>query len=206
MHETAHVNLTRRFGFAEAFAFVLHNGQRRKGNGVPYHAHLMAVTATVLDHGGDEDTAIAALLHDAVEDQGGRRILETIHERYGKHVADMVLAVSDCVEAPKPAWAKRKAHYVARLADAPPGAKLIAAADKLHNLRCTVADVRTSGRSAMLKFNAPAADIVAYYDACLVAVADGIPPALLMELGWTLAELRMLLALPEPVPFPRATP
>ncbi|MEO8486222.1 MAG: HD domain-containing protein [Betaproteobacteria bacterium] len=204
MRNASHVDLTQRFGFASAFALTLHNGQRRKGSGVPYYAHLMAVAASVLDHGGDEDMAIAALLHDAVEDQGGRRILEMIRERYGKGVADIVLAVSDCVEAPKPPWAKRKADYIARLVHASVGAKLVAAADKLHNLRCTVADVRSDGVSAMLKFNAPAADIVAYYDACIAAVADGIPATLRSELDWTLAELRMLLAMPRPVPFPHA--
>lgn len=205
MPASAPVDLTQRFGFAQTFAFTLHNGQRRKGGGVPYFAHLLAVTATVLDHGGDEDAAIAAMLHDAVEDQGGRRILDEIARRYGKRVADLVVAVSDCVDPPKPPWSTRKAAYLERLAGAPSAAKLVAAADKLHNLRCTVNDVRVRGPSAMLAFNAPAPHIVAFYDACLVAVADGVPPALLVELRWALAELRMLLSLPAPAPFPRAT-
>lgn len=201
MSSAPRTDLTQRLGFAVSFALTLHNGQRRKGNDVPYFAHLMAVTATVLDFGGDEDAAIAAILHDAVEDQGGRRILALIDERYGKRVAGLVLAVSDCVEPPKPPWARRKAAYLARLARAVPEAKLIAAADKLHNLRCTVADVRVQGPAAMLKFNAPAGDIVAYYDACLHAVRDAIAPPLAYELDATLAELRMLLALPAPTAF-----
>ena len=198
MPEIRHVDLTQRFALAEAHAFALHTGQRRKGNGVPYYAHLMAVTATVLDFGGDEDVAIAAMLHDAVEDQGGARTAGEIEARYGRRIAEIVLAVSDCVEAPKPPWAKRKAAYVARLSASTRDAKLVAAADKLHNLRCTVADVRAQGRSAMLKFNAPPADVLAYYDACLAAVRDGVPQALAAELDRALAELRTLLAMPGP--------
>jgi GTP pyrophosphokinase len=189
MGETPRIDLTQRFEFASAFAFTLHDGQRRKGNGVPYYAHLMAVAATVLDFGGDEDTAIAAMLHDAVE-----------------RIAAIVLAVSDCVGEPKPPWPARKAAYVARLAVAPPAAKLVAAADKLHNLRCTVADVRAHGDAAMLKFNAPSADILAYYDGCLAAVRDGVPSALAAELERTLAELRALVAAPAPSPFAPAAP
>lgn len=204
MRETRDVDLTHRFGFASTFAFTLHKGQRRKGNGIPYYAHLMAVAATVLDFGGDEDTAIAAMLHDAVEDQGGVRALKQIESRYGERVAAIVLAVSDCVEAPKPPWAKRKAAYVARLAVASPAAKLVAAADKLHNLRCTVADVRAQGNAAMLKFNAPAADVLAYYDGCLDAVREGVPPALAAALDGTLAELRALLAMPATSTFASA--
>lgn len=200
------VDLTRRFGFAEAFAFTLHNGQRRKGNGVPYYAHLMAVTATVLDFGGSEDAAIAAMLHDAVEDQGGSRILREIEARYGKHVAQVVLTVSDCVDPPKPPWSRRKADYVKRLAAGSRDAKIVAAADKLHNLRCTVADVREQGPAAMLKFNAPAVDLVAYYGACIGAVAGDIPKGLLEALDWTLAELRMLLSLPQPSAFRSGAP
>lgn len=207
MGETPRIDLTQRFEFASAFAFTLHDGQRRKGNGVPYYAHLMAVAATVLDFGGDEDTAIAAMLHDAVEDQGGARTLTEIEARYGERIAAIVLAVSDCVGEPKPPWPARKAAYVARLAVAPPAAKLVAAADKLHNLRCTVADVRAHGDAAMLKFNAPSADILAYYDGCLAAVRDGVPPALATELERRLAELRALVAAPAPLlPFAPAAP
>lgn len=206
MEAPCHVDLTRRFGFASTFAFTLHNGQRRKGSGVPYCAHLMAVAATVLDFGGDEDAAIAAMLHDAVEDQGGARILKEIESRYGKRVAAIVFAVSDCVEAPKPPWARRKRAYLARLAGASREAKLVAAADKLHNLRCTIADVRAQGSAAMLKFNAPVVDLLAYYDGCLAAVRDGVPAGLATELDWALAELRALLALPGRPGFAAARP
>lgn len=206
MNSPSQVDLTKRFGFAESFAYVLHAGQRRKGNGVPYYAHLMAVTATVLDFGGSEDAAIAAMLHDAVEDQGGSRILREIEARYGKHVAQVVSTVSDSVDPPKPPWARRKAAYVTRLTAGSRDAKLVAAADKLHNLRCTVADVREQGPDAMLKFNAPAGEIVAYYVACIGAVAGAIPKALLAALEWELAELRMLLALPAPAAFRLSAP
>ena len=196
MKDRHHVHLTQRFAFANTFAFTLHDGQRRKDSGVPYYAHLMAVTATVLDFGGDEDTAMAAVLHDAVEDQGGARILKEIEDRCGARVAGIVLEVSDSVETPKAPWPKRKTAYLARLAGASREAKLVAAADKLHNLRCTIADVRAQGSAAMLKFNAPADDLLAYYDGCLAAVRDGVPAGLAIELDRVLAELRALLALP----------
>ena len=192
-------DLTMRFGYALGYALWLHRHQRRKGADVPYFSHLMAVASTVLDFGGSEEAAMAAVLHDAVEDQGGRDTLEAIRERCGERVAALVLTLSDAVDGPpKAPWARRKADYVARLAFAAPDAKLVAAADKLHNLRCSVADVRSTGRRAMDKFNAPAADVVAYYAACIAAVREAIPAALAAELDWTLAELAMLLALPAP--------
>ena len=196
MEDRRHVDLAQRFAFANTFAFTLHEGQRRKGGGVPYYARPMAVTATVLDFGGDEDTAIAALRHDAVEDRSGARILEEIEDRRGTRVAGIVLEVSDCVETPKAPWPKRKAAHLARPAGASREAKLVAATDRLHNLRCAIADVRARGSAAMLTFNAPAADLLAYYEGCLAAVRDGVPAALAIELDRTLAELRVLLALP----------
>lgn len=190
------VDLTTRFGYAIAYAFHLHAGQRRKGGDVPYFAHLLAVAATVLDHGGSEDAAIAAVLHDAVEDQGGAATLAEIQRRYGKPVSSMVDVLSDTMVDPKPAWHARKVAYIGRIAVADAATKLVCAADKLHNLRCTVADVRRTGPSAMLKFSAPPADTVAYYDACIAAVRRDVPKPLVDELDWTLAALKTLLALP----------
>jgi len=186
----------KRFGHATLYAIYTHAGQRRKGGDVPYAAHLFAVAATVLDHGGDEDTAIAALLHDAVEDQGGRPKLEAIRHKFGARVATIVETLSDAMGEPKPPWRVRKIAYIGRLAVADAATKLVCAADKLHNLRCTVADVRRDGPSAMLKFSAPPADTIAYYDACVAAVRRGVPRALVEELDAKLAELKMLLALP----------
>jgi len=190
--------LSMRFNYALNHAFNLHRKQWRKESGVPYYSHLMAVASIVLDYGGDEDTAIAALLHDAVEDQGGMATHDAIRERCGERVASLVLALSDSVVAgePKAPWEGRKAAYLARLRASAADVKLIAAADKLHNLRCTVADVRVSGRKAMAKFNAPADRIVAYYAACIAAIRDALPMPLAFELDGALDELTMLLALP----------
>jgi (p)ppGpp synthase/HD superfamily hydrolase len=200
----AGTELTMRFGYALRYALWLHRDQRRKASDVPYFSHLMAVASTVLDFGGGEDAAIAAMLHDAVEDQGGRATLDAIRERCGERVAALVSTLSDHVDgATKAAWAVRKSDYLARLTLASRDAKLVAAADKLHNLRCTVADLRSAGPRAMDKFNAPARDVVAFHAACIATVRDALPKALVDELDWTLAELRMLLALP--APGPRAT-
>lgn len=185
-----------RFDAAIVFAHALHRDQRRKGRGVPYLGHLLAVAATVIDYGGDEEAAIAALLHDAVEDQGGMATLARIRERFGDRVAEVVLGVSDSTGEPKRPWVDRKVDYIIRVLEGSPRTKLVAAADKLHNLRCTVADVRSDGPRAMLKFSAPAGEVLDYYDGCLRAVRGGVPEGLAAELGWALAELRMLLAMP----------
>jgi len=100
--------LTRRFDLALQFASGLHHSQCRKGTPVPYISHLMAVSALVLEAGGDEDLAIAALLHDAVEDQGGPPTLETIRRMFGDRVADVVMECSDTDREPKPPWRERK--------------------------------------------------------------------------------------------------
>ncbi len=120
---------------AMLLAFELHENQRRKCSGAPYVTHLMAVAALVGEHGGDEDQFIAALLHDAVEDQGGKPVLERIRDKFGTLVADLVWACSDAWTEPKPRWEERKAAHIARIPDSPKGARLILAADKLHNLR-----------------------------------------------------------------------
>ena len=191
--------LTMRFGCALRHALWLHRDQRRKASDVPYFSHLMAVASIVLDFGGGEDAAIAAVLHDAVEDQGGEATLAAIRERYGGEVAAIVKTLSDHVDgATKAPWAHRKDGYLVRLVFASRDAKLVAAADKLHNLRCTVADVRAHGPRAMERFSAPAPDIVAYYAACIAAVRKALPATLVAELDGTLAELRRLLALPAP--------
>lgn len=192
------VDLTPRFGGACAFAQTVHARQRRKMSGVPYLAHLLAVAATVLDHGGDEDTAIAALLHDAPEDQGGRAMLAEIRRHWGPRVADIVRTVSDTFDDPKPDWAPRKRAYVAQVAAGSREAKLVCAADKLHNLRCTLADVRAAGPGAMRKFSASPRAVVGYYDACLAAVRADVPFALVAELDATLAALRAALGLARP--------
>jgi len=166
--------LTDRFGEAFTFAEGLHRAQRRKGTDIPYVSHLMAVAALVLEHGGDEDQAIAALLHDAVEDQGGLETLQEIRSRFGARVAQLVMSCTDGVAregAPKPPWRERKLAYVEKLSTLAPEAALIITCDKIHNLSCLIADVQREGPSTLARFNRPAS-LAWYYE----AVAAGLEP------------------------------
>ena len=140
--------LTRRFDLALQFASGLHFEQRRKGTEIPYIAHLLAVCSFVLEAGGDEDQAIAALMHDAVEDQGGLSTLSTIRQLFGDRVANAVDSCSDStVSDPtkKLDWRERKTKYLEHLRSASSDALLVAAADKLHNARAMLCDARNMG-------------------------------------------------------------
>ncbi len=155
--------LTGRFVEAVEFAVAAHAAQARKGTTVPYVAHLLAVASLVLEHGGDEATAIAALLHDAPEDQGGRPMLERIRARFGPRVADIVETCSDTFEQPKPAWRARKEQYLAQLAAADVATCLVGAADKLHNARSIREGLRAEGAAIWTRFNAPPDALCWYY-------------------------------------------
>lgn len=144
--------LTSRFTDALVYATELHATQTRKISGEPYVAHLLAVTAIVLEHGGDEDTAIAALLHDAIEDQGGRATRAEIARRFGEPVAAIVEGCSDTDISPKPPWRERKEAYLAHLRSAPANVRLISAADKLHNVRSMTRDYRRLGEDLWTHF------------------------------------------------------
>ncbi len=139
------MNLSPRFESALSYAAVIHAHQQRKGTGIPYLAHLLAVTSIALEHGATEDEAIAALLHDAGEDAGGRGRIEDIRQRFGDAVADIVQGCTDTEVTPKPPWRKRKEDYIAHLADASPSTLLVSAADKLHNARAILSDLRVHG-------------------------------------------------------------
>ncbi len=137
--------LTQRFSSALEFASVVHSTQVRKGTSIPYLAHLLAVASLVIEHGGDEDTAIAALLHDAAEDCGGLPMLAQVRARFGEEVATVVSGCSDTFEEQKPDYAQRKTQYVEHLVEsATPAACLVSAADKLHNGRSILHDLRSA--------------------------------------------------------------
>lgn len=169
--------LSPKFALALQFANEIHGAQLRKGVGAPYISHLMAVSALVLEHGGNETEAIAALLHDAAEDCGGRPMLETVRVMFGDAVAEIVEACTDTMEEPKPAWRPRKEAYVAHLAGASPSIKLVAGCDKLHNLQTTLRDLR-AGQPANYwsRFTAGADSQTWYYGECGKALA-GSPVA-----------------------------
>lgn len=155
--------LSELFGQALLFAFELHNQQQRKGNQTPYIAHLLGVTSLVLEDGGDEDEAIAALLHDAPEDQGGLEILQEICRRFGENVADIVDGCTDTYETPKPRWRQRKEQYLAHLRTASPSIRRVSLADKLHNARTILVDLRSQGAQVWLRFNGGEAGSLWYY-------------------------------------------
>ena len=111
--------LTKRFDDAFHYAHSLHHNQTRKGTSIPYISHLMSVAALVIEHGGSEDQAIAALLHDAAEDQGGAETLAEIRKRFGDSVADIVSDCTDSWTDPKPDWLPRKEAYLASLSKKP---------------------------------------------------------------------------------------
>jgi (p)ppGpp synthase/HD superfamily hydrolase len=173
--------LSERFDEALLFASRHHREQLRKGSRVPYMTHLMSVSALVMEHGGSEDQAIAALLHDAVEDapagQGGALLAE-IGSRFGNAVADIVQACSDGLDADgnrSGSWPERKRPYVAGLAHKPLDALLVTAADKTHNGLCIAADVRRYGQVFWSTFNASRDELLWYYTSVERAVAERLP-------------------------------
>lgn len=194
--------LTHRFDDAFVLASGLHRDQKRKGTQTPYVSHLMAVASIALEHGADEDEAIAALLHDAVEDQGGPATLQLIRQRFGDNVAHIVHACSDTDETPKPPWRERKERYIAHAREACASVRLVSTADKLHNARAILADYRTHGAGLWSRFNAGGRDDVLWYYRSLVTafgMAVGNEPvdtarasqygALLRELDIVVTEL-----------------
>jgi len=158
-----HPALTDRFAQAFAFASVVHASQTRKGTATPYLSHLMGVASLVLEHGADEDTAIAALLHDAPEDQGGYAMLAQIKARFGDRVAHIVQGCTDTFEKKKPAWRKRKEDYIAHLEQADGATCLVSVADKLHNARSILHDLRQVGVEVFERFSASQEQTGWYY-------------------------------------------
>src|SRR6478736_1779941 len=147
---------SKRYREALEVSAKLHRQQTRKGTSVPYLAHLLHVSALVWEAGGDEDQAIAALLHDTIEDQGGPKTLEKIRERFGKRVVRIVWDCSDH-EGPKPKapWIERKRRHVESLAGVRDDSLVVVAADKVHNVESIVSELQSSGRMVWSRFNAP---------------------------------------------------
>ena len=150
---TASPRLGPKFQEALAYAAELHNTQTRKASDVPYVGHLLSVAGLVIEADGTETEAIAALLHDAAEDQGGEATLADIEERFGATVASIVEECSDTVVTPKPPWRQRKEQYIAHLDEASDSAILVSIADKLDNARAILRDLRRHGPSLWQRFN-----------------------------------------------------
>ncbi len=170
--------LSARFDEALVLACTLHRAQTRKASGVPYVAHLLGVASLVLEEGGDEDMAIAALLHDAAEDQGGEETLAEISAAFGAEVARWVRQASDSFARPKPEWETRKRHHLERIPAADREAQLIMLADKVHNARSILADHARVGSEVWDRFSVPRERTMWYYETLLKVFERGLSPVL----------------------------
>lgn len=186
--------LGERFDQAFLFASALHRSQLRKTTSVPYLSHLLAVTSLVLEHGGDEDEAIAALLHDAVEDQGGLPTLEQIRSRFGERVAEIVKGCTDAWTKPKPPWLERKRAYLEHLRTASSSVRLVSAADKLHNARSVLKDYLAIGEALWSRFNSGRDQQLWYYRALADTFSEVGPAPLACSLERVVGELERLVA------------
>lgn len=181
-----------RFDEALVLASSLHRTQVRKASGVPYISHLLAVTSLVLDEGGSEDVAIAALLHDAAEDQGGEATLAGIAAAFGPEVARWVRQASDTFELPKPEWEARKQHHLAAIPMADPEARLIMLADKVHNARSIVADYARVGSEVWERFSVPRESTLWYYESLLDVFERDLSPVLYGALSEFVSRMKEL--------------
>jgi (p)ppGpp synthase/HD superfamily hydrolase len=181
--------LGERFEDALRFAAVTHRTQARKGSGIPYVGHLLGVCSLVIEDGGSEDEAIAALLHDAAEDQGGERMLAEIRTRFGDHVADIVAACSDTFETPKPPWQQRKQIYIDHLDRQPEAVLRVSLADKLFNARAVLRDYLLVGDDVWSRFRAGRDGQLWYYRQLADRFAKLLPGRMAVELAEVVDEL-----------------
>ena len=188
------IKLGSRFNEALQYATELHAGQVRKVGGEPYAAHLLAVAAIALEYGANEDEAIAALLHDAIEDQGGAVVGEKIRNRFGKEVAEIVEGCSDANTTPKPPWQDRKEAFLTRLEDASPSIRLVVAADKLHNVRSLLRGFRQQGQAIWKQFKGGREKTLWYYRAVVETLKRSGTTPLVEELDRAVTELEGLAA------------
>jgi (p)ppGpp synthase/HD superfamily hydrolase len=186
-----------KFERALIYASRLHKDQVRKGTSTPYITHLLAVASIVGENGGTEDEVVAALLHDAPEDQGGEATLREIRARFGDEVAEIVEDCTDTYEDPKPPWRERKERYLAHLASASDSVRLVSSADKLHNARTVLSDYRLLGEDLWTRFNGKKEGTLWYYRA-IVDTLPGKGP-IVEELDRVVAELEALSDRPNPL-------
>jgi GTP pyrophosphokinase len=193
MVTTDRPKLSARFDQAFAYASHLHAAQTRKGSRTPYIAHLLGVASLVLEDGGSEDEAIAALLHDTVEDHPREgHTAEEIRMLFGERVLRIVLACTDTFGHPKPPWRKRKVAHLKHLAKAPSDVRRVAAADKLHNARAVLHDYRHQGEWLWRRFTAGRKDQLWYYRSLVEVLRKGRRPGpLVRELERVVVELEV---------------
>jgi hypothetical protein len=183
--------LTSKFDDALQFASQLHREQARKNTQIPYISHPLAVASLVLEHGGTETQAIAALLHDVVEDCGGYDLLTAIEQRFGKEVAEIVCACSDSfTTGPKPEWKERRKSHLKHLREAKDSVMLVTAADKLHNLTSILHDLRREGQEFWDRFNAGPDQQMWYYEAMIQMLKERLHNPVVGRLEDTLSDVQ----------------
>ena len=189
------MKLSKQFVDALAYAANLHADQVRKGDGnIPYISHLLGVTSIVLEYGGNEEQAIAALLHDAVEDQGGMPQLENIRQQFGEAVAQIVADCTDSFETPKAPWRQRKEAYIEHLARISSASRLVSCADKLYNARSILKDYRQQGEALWGRFKGGRQGTLWYYHTLVAAFKAIETHPLIDELNRVVIELELLAA------------
>ena len=197
------VKLGPRFLRAFEFAAKSHAGQSRKASTIPYIAHLIGVASLVLEAGGDEDLAIAALLHDVVEDCGGAPMLKDVRRRFGSRVAKIVDGCTDAYTIPKPAWRERKESYINRLKKENAETRLVSAADKLNNVRSILSDYRAIGESVWSRFHGGRDGTLWYYRTLRDEFLRSKPNRITRDFDLAVQELEFL-TLGKPSPTPQA--
>lgn len=184
--------LSERFIRALDYAARLHAAQRRKGKDRPYVGHLLGVASIVIEYGGDEEMAIAALLHDAVEDQGGLPRLLEIRKKFGVRVANIVEGCTDAWGIPKPLWLERKKQYLERVRNEPADVRFVSAADKLSNARELLGDLRLHGDAVFERFHGKKDGTLWYHRALVKAFREAGVNPLVEELDRVVTELEFL--------------
>ena len=162
--------MSERFVDAVGFANKLHGDQLRKGTNVPYISHLLIVSGIVLQHGGGEDEAIAALLHDTVEDCGGKPVMVEIRQRFGNKIAELVDGCTETDIQPKPPWRERKERYLESIRSANPSVRLISCADKIHNASSIISEYRKVGEQVWDRFKANKTETLWFYTSMVNAM------------------------------------
>ncbi|MBW4548181.1 MAG: HD domain-containing protein [Symplocastrum torsivum CPER-KK1] len=189
------MKLSERFTDALTFATQLHVNQTRKGGGVPYISHLLGVASIALEYGANEDEAIAALLHDAIEDQGGAATREEIRRCFGDVVTEIVDGCTDSDQTPKPPWLQRKEAYIAHIPTASASVRLVSAADKLHNVWSILKDYRLLGDAVWERFQGGKQGTLWYYRSLVKAFHTAGSTPLVEEFERVVDELERLVGI-----------
>jgi len=186
------MDLSPKFEEALVYATRIHGGQLRKKTQIPYIGHLLGVTAIAMEYGASETEAIAALLHDAVEDCGGPERQRDIEKKFGKEVSEIVAGCTDTDQTPKPPWRERKEKYIAHLKTASASTRLVSAADKLHNTQAILHNLREEGDEVWSRFKGGKEGALWYYRSLVTAFRAHGDSALIDELDRVVSEIERI--------------